>query len=151
MLASLHFPTNQPAAARLIAMGIDPATVHMVGSAAIDRIRATTLLTREELCAELGLSGGPFVLANWQPDGDNAGLRAIFDAFASLKTSPLEWSVGPYDEDNDVLLDCVEAVWATPGADPGQDQVTALITERSGKPPRAMSPRFTSPPCAIAR
>lgn len=53
-LSHLHFPTNQPAAQRLLQMGEDPRHVHVVGSTAIDAIRKLTLLTRAELEADLG-------------------------------------------------------------------------------------------------
>lgn len=55
-LSHLHFPTNQPAADRLLQMGEDPRNVHVVGSTAIDAIRRLTLLTRSELEADLGIT-----------------------------------------------------------------------------------------------
>ncbi len=54
-LAHLHFPTNEPAAARLLQMGEDPRYVHVVGSTAIDAIRSLTRLTRPEIEQELGV------------------------------------------------------------------------------------------------
>lgn len=54
-LSHLHFPTNRPAAERLLQMGEDPRHVHVVGSTAIDAIRELTLLPRPELEAELGV------------------------------------------------------------------------------------------------
>ncbi len=67
-LAHLHFPTNEPAAARLIQMGEDPQHVHVVGSTAIDAIRNLTLLTRAEIERDLGVALRPRnVLVTFHP------------------------------------------------------------------------------------
>ncbi|MEX2214939.1 MAG: UDP-N-acetylglucosamine 2-epimerase [Phycisphaeraceae bacterium] len=55
-LSHLHFPSNAPAAARIVQMGEDPARVHGVGSPGLDAIRTMSFLSREELEASLGLS-----------------------------------------------------------------------------------------------
>ncbi len=53
-LAHLHFPDNRDSACRLIQMGEDPATVHMVGSPQIDRILQTKVFSREDTFREVG-------------------------------------------------------------------------------------------------
>lgn len=54
-MAHLHFPTNQPAARRLIAMGEDPARVHVAGNPALDKLRHFRPIAREAFFAEVDL------------------------------------------------------------------------------------------------
>jgi UDP-hydrolysing UDP-N-acetyl-D-glucosamine 2-epimerase len=56
-LAHLHFATNAASAARLRAMGENPARVHVVGCPGIDRLRTTKLMAEEDARARVGLVG----------------------------------------------------------------------------------------------
>ena len=119
-LSHLHFPTNQPAADRLLQMGEDPARVHMVGDPGIDRNMATELLGRDETFAAVGLaptfrpatnrswaSPAQCLLVNFHPNtlGDT---RAELDALSrALHARPRGVSVvliGPNaDAGNDII------------------------------------------------
>lgn len=54
-MSHLHFPTNAPAARRLIAMGEDPARVHVVGNPALDKLRDFRPLERTAFLDAVGL------------------------------------------------------------------------------------------------
>jgi UDP-hydrolysing UDP-N-acetyl-D-glucosamine 2-epimerase len=83
-LAHLHFPTHDEAAQRIRQMGEEPWRVFEYGSASIDRIRATPLLSREETLAAVGLpaDANKVILLNWQSTGVNhhRGLLAALGA-----------------------------------------------------------------------
>ena len=55
-LAHLHFPTNEPAAHRIAAMGEPRARIHAVGSTGLDRIRAVADPGRTATFAALGIA-----------------------------------------------------------------------------------------------
>jgi UDP-N-acetylglucosamine 2-epimerase (non-hydrolysing)/GDP/UDP-N,N'-diacetylbacillosamine 2-epimerase (hydrolysing) len=55
-MASLHFTSTETARARVISMGEEPWRVHRAGAPSLDHLRRSTLLTRTELEATLGLS-----------------------------------------------------------------------------------------------
>lgn len=59
-LSHIHFPTNLTSAERIIQMGEDPASVHMVGCPGIDRILNTKLFTYAECIEFLNLKVNPF-------------------------------------------------------------------------------------------
>ena len=54
-MAHLHFVTNADAARRVRQLGEDPASVHLVGSPALDRLRTFEAVPREAFLAEVGL------------------------------------------------------------------------------------------------
>ena len=54
-MAHLHFTSTEGARARVISMGEEPWRVHHAGAPSLDHIRRSSLLTREELEATLGL------------------------------------------------------------------------------------------------
>ena len=53
-MAHLHFATNEQSARRLLQMGEDPISVHVVGSPGIDAIRQVELMDRNSLEASMG-------------------------------------------------------------------------------------------------
>lgn len=55
-LASLHFPTHQDAADRLVAMGAPVARVHNVGSPAVDRLLALPLVSDADAFPPTGIA-----------------------------------------------------------------------------------------------
>ena len=57
-MAHLHFPSNQPAADRLIQMGEEPERIHTIGSTGLDQIRHMTFLSKDVFFERLGLNPG---------------------------------------------------------------------------------------------
>jgi UDP-N-acetylglucosamine 2-epimerase (non-hydrolysing)/GDP/UDP-N,N'-diacetylbacillosamine 2-epimerase (hydrolysing) len=67
-LASIHFTSTETARRRVIAMGEEPWRVHWAGAPSLDHLRRSTLFTRAELEARLGLTlTPPTVLAAYHP------------------------------------------------------------------------------------
>jgi len=87
-ISNLHFPTNAPAATRLIRMGEDPADVFMLGSPSADRIATTPVMIRADTLAAVGLPENTrsFVLANWQADTTEAEAE-WWEALKALRPS----------------------------------------------------------------
>ena len=88
-LAHLHFTSTQTARNRVIAMGEEPWRVHRAGAPSLDHLRRSTLLSRTELEAKLGLSlHTPTLLAAWHPvtilRDTNAEADALFSAVAQV-------------------------------------------------------------------
>ena len=88
-LAHLHFTSTQTARNRVIAMGEEPWRVHRAGAPSLDHLRRSTLLSRTELDAKLGLSlHTPTLLAAWHPvtilRDTNAEADALFSALAQV-------------------------------------------------------------------
>lgn len=102
-LAHLHLVSHSVHAKRVVAMGEDPATVHVVGAPGLDNLHRGDLATRDELERDLGIAlQPPVVLVTLHP--------------ATLGASP-ESEVG-------ALADAMDRVDATyvitlPNADPG--------------------------------
>lgn len=55
-MSHLHFVTTEEAARRVRQMGEDPAHVFVVGSPGLDKIRTTTLLSRDDFFRQVGLA-----------------------------------------------------------------------------------------------
>jgi UDP-N-acetylglucosamine 2-epimerase (non-hydrolysing)/GDP/UDP-N,N'-diacetylbacillosamine 2-epimerase (hydrolysing) len=55
-MAHLHFTSTETARARVISMGEEPWRVHRAGAPSLDHLRRSTLLTRAELEARLGIA-----------------------------------------------------------------------------------------------
>ncbi len=55
-LAHLHFVSNEAAARRVAQLGEDPATIFLVGSPGLDRIRQTRPISRHEFFSTIGLT-----------------------------------------------------------------------------------------------
>ena len=88
-LAHLHFTSTETARNRVIAMGEEPWRVHRAGAPSLDHLRRSTLLSRTELDAKLGLSlQTPTLLAAWHPvtilRDTNAEADALFSALAQV-------------------------------------------------------------------
>ena len=67
-LSHLHLVSHRDHARRVISMGEDPATVHVVGAPGLDNLRREDLATRAELERELGISlEPPVVLVTLHP------------------------------------------------------------------------------------
>lgn len=66
-LAHLHLTSHPAHAQRVIAMGEDPSSVHVVGAPGLDNLRRTDLATRAELERDLGSLPSPLVLVTLHP------------------------------------------------------------------------------------
>jgi len=67
-MAAIHFTSTETARRRVIAMGEEPWRVHRAGAPSLDHLRRSTLLTRAELEARLGVRlARPTVLAAYHP------------------------------------------------------------------------------------
>ena len=87
-LAHIHFTSTPTARRRVIAMGEEPARVHLAGAPSLDHIARSTLLDRTALEAKLGLTlKPPTLLAAWHPvtilHDTNAEADALFAALAA--------------------------------------------------------------------
>jgi UDP-N-acetylglucosamine 2-epimerase (non-hydrolysing)/GDP/UDP-N,N'-diacetylbacillosamine 2-epimerase (hydrolysing) len=123
-LAHLHFVSSEANRRRVIAMGEDPASVHVVGAPGLDNAFRSDLPDRAALAADLGLGlEPPVVLVTVHPatlDADPAGTaRAVATA-----------------------MDAVPATYVVtlPNVDPGADEVAATM-RASADGPRRLSVR----------
>ncbi|WP_353068378.1 UDP-N-acetylglucosamine 2-epimerase [Tunturibacter empetritectus] len=88
-LAHLHFTSTHTARARVIAMGEEPWRVHRAGAPSLDHLRRSTLLTRNQLEAALGLPlTGPITVVAYHPvtllPNHTAEAEALFKALEHL-------------------------------------------------------------------
>lgn len=68
-MASVHFPSCEESARRVIAMGEDPASVHNVGGLGDENIRKMELLSKDALAEVLGFSPDePYLLVTFHPE-----------------------------------------------------------------------------------
>jgi len=110
-LAQLHLVSSDEHARRVIAMGEDPASVHVVGAPGLDNLARPDLPFRAELEADLGHSlEPPVVLVTVQPE--------------TLATDPLAAATA--------VAGAIAAVPATyvvtlPNADPAGDRVREIV------------------------
>ncbi len=112
-LAQLHLVSHEEYAARVIAMGEDPATVHVVGAPGIDAAFRADLLDPDALAADLGIDlEAPVVVVTVHPatlDPDPAAV--VEPVVAAMLAVPASYVV------------------TMPNADPGGDRVRAALTE----------------------
>jgi UDP-hydrolysing UDP-N-acetyl-D-glucosamine 2-epimerase len=122
-LAHLHLVSHEEHARRVIAMGEDPASVHVVGAPGLDNLHRDDLPARDELEARLGIRlEPPVVVVTVHPatlDPDPAGAaRAVAQA---MDTVPATYVV------------------TLPNADPGGDEVGAVMTAAGTGPARCVT------------
>ena len=92
-LSQLHFTTHQLHANRVLQMGEDPSTVHVVGPPGVDNLFRSDLPDRAELLSSLDIhdpSPGPLVAVTIHPttlskDGILAETKAVADALAGVE------------------------------------------------------------------
>jgi UDP-hydrolysing UDP-N-acetyl-D-glucosamine 2-epimerase len=111
-LAHLHLVSHEEYRRRVVALGEDPASIHIVGSPSLDAAFRADLPDRAALEAELGSLEPPVVIVTVQPETLGADPAAV---------------AGPVVE----AMKRVEATYVItlPNADPGNDAVrTALRT-----------------------
>lgn len=122
-LAHLHLVSHAEHGRRVVAMGEDPATVHVVGAPALDNLRRDDLATREDLEQHLGLSlVAPVVLVTLHP--------------ATLGGSP--------ESEVAALADAMDRVPATyvitlPNADPGAAVIRRRLVEAGARDRRCVA------------
>ena len=90
-LSTIHFTATEDSRRRLVQMGEDPASVHLVGSPGIDTILSTRLLGRAELERVLAVtSGDPMMLVTYHSaTADRQGsLDGIDNLLVALRAFP---------------------------------------------------------------
>lgn len=122
-IARLHFTSTRTYAARIIQMGEDPATVHVVGATGLDNIMAVPRLSRAELTQSLGLElgGYPLIVATHHPitaAQKEAALAEIGEVLAALERVP-EATV----------------IFTQANADPGNTAITEAISAYAARDP----------------
>jgi UDP-hydrolysing UDP-N-acetyl-D-glucosamine 2-epimerase len=119
-LADLHLVSHEEHAQRVIAMGEDPTTVHVVGAPALDNLRRDDLATREELEKFLGVAlEPPVVLVTLHP--------------ATLGGDPAHEAAA--------MIEAMDEVQATyiitlPNTDPGAAAIRERLVAASKRPRR---------------
>jgi UDP-hydrolysing UDP-N-acetyl-D-glucosamine 2-epimerase len=119
-LAHLHLVSHEEHAARVIAMGEDPATVHVVGAPGLDAIARTDLPDRAALAADLGIDlRAPVVVVTVHPATLDADPAAAAMAVAAA-------------------MDRVPATYVVtlPNVDPGAAAVRDALTSAASGPGR---------------
>lgn len=117
-LATWHFPTYNGALSRLInGLSVPGARAWNVGSPAIDRIKATSLLPAGQVFQEIGLGNCErYCVLNWQPEtaakDPNAGLGAILGALESYTGGIV--AVGQNDDVGSPEATALITAWAKP-------------------------------------
>ncbi len=123
-LAHLHLVSHPIYRARVIAMGEDPATVHVVGAPGTDNLHRGDVANRAELEATLGLPlTPPVVVVTVHP--------------TTLAADPAADAAATF-----AAMDLVPATYVITGAntDPGHERVEAEVARALGRPGRVVVP-----------
>jgi UDP-N-acetylglucosamine 2-epimerase (non-hydrolysing) len=118
-LAHLHLVSRPEHGERVVAMGEDPAAVHVVGAPGLDNLHRADLAGRDELEAFLGIRlVPPVVVVTLHPATYGGDPRAEAAAVAAA-------------------MEAVEATYVVtlPNADPGGQEIRAVL-EEAARPPR---------------
>jgi UDP-hydrolysing UDP-N-acetyl-D-glucosamine 2-epimerase len=114
-MAHIHFVTNEESAARVRQLGEDPASVHVVGTPALDQIRSLNLMNREELAADLGfafrkqnmiVTFHPVTLASQSSDDQ---FQALLDSLAELDDMGIIFTKPNSDPEGRKLIEILES------------------------------------------
>ena len=125
-MAHLHFVTNEAAAARVRQLGEDPSHVFNTGSPGLDYLKRTSLLQRRQLESELGIrfrqrnllvTFHPATLETESPAVQFSALLAALDTVAMQAPTTI--------------------VFTLPNADPGNQEIAALIARYVAAHPNA--------------
>lgn len=117
-IARLHFTSTRTYADRIIQMGEDPATVHVVGATGLDNIMTVDRMSKAALAESLGLSldaGSPLIVATHHPvtaERKDVALAEIGTVLAGLDTVP------------DAIV-----IFTQANADPGNAAITQAISD----------------------
>jgi UDP-hydrolysing UDP-N-acetyl-D-glucosamine 2-epimerase len=123
-MSHLHLVGNEDAAARIKAMGEDPATVHVVGDPLLDNLHRTDLATQSDLEAFVkGPLHGPVVLVTLHPA--TLGISPEVECFALVQA-----------------MGEVEATYVItqPNSDPGHEAIRSLLLVAARNPRRYFVP-----------
>jgi UDP-hydrolysing UDP-N-acetyl-D-glucosamine 2-epimerase len=120
--SSVHCVAHEDYAARVIQLGEQPGTVHVVGALGIDQLSSTALKTREELEQHLGIALGDRVfLVTYHPvtSGESDALSEVSELVAALEAIPeatVIVTMPNADPDHHVIVDVLrEAASRHPG------------------------------------
>jgi UDP-hydrolysing UDP-N-acetyl-D-glucosamine 2-epimerase len=119
-LSHLHLVSHEEHARRVIRLGEDRATVHVVGAPGLDAAARPDLPTREALSADLGIDLlPPVVLVTVHPETASSDPVAVARAVVAA-------------------MDAVPATYviSLPNSDPGADEVRALLLGAAQAPGR---------------
>ncbi|MFZ4764498.1 MAG: UDP-N-acetylglucosamine 2-epimerase [Roseimicrobium sp.] len=117
-LSHLHFTSHPIHAARVIALGEDPATVHVVGAPGLDNLHRDDIPSREALEAHLGIPlHPPVVLVTLHP----ATLSADLATEVSAVTQAMQTVNATY-------------VITLPNSDPGNEAIRAAMIKAADSP-----------------
>lgn len=118
-MSHLHLVSHPDYAQRIAAMGEDPATIHVMGSPALDNLQRTDLATRAELEELLGMKlAAPVVVVTMHPTtlsaaaGDEIG--AVVDAMA-LVPATYVITMPNSDPGNEAVREALRRAAAAPG------------------------------------
>ncbi len=116
-LAHIHFPANQPAADRIVRMGEDPATVHVVGCPRIDVV------------AEIAATTGDGLDAQWLEREGVGGHVDLDKPFLVVSQHPVTTEYGEGERQiTETLMALVElgmpAIMLWPNVDAGSEDVS---------------------------
>ncbi len=122
-LAHLHLVSRPEHAARVIALGEDPASVHVVGAPGLDNAGRTDLPDRAALSADLGLDlVAPVVVVTVHPatlEADPAGL--VGSVIAAMDAVPATYVV------------------TLPNSDPGAETIRSALLDAVAAGPRRVA------------
>jgi UDP-hydrolysing UDP-N-acetyl-D-glucosamine 2-epimerase len=120
--SSVHCVAHEDYAARVIQLGEQPHTVHVVGALGIDQLASSALKTREQLERDLGIAlGDPLFLATYHPvtSGDSDALSEVSELVAALEAiteATVIVTMPNADPDHHVIVDALrEAASRHPG------------------------------------
>ena len=119
--SSVHCVAHVDYAARVMQLGEQPATVHVVGALGIDQLSSTALKTREQLEESLGITlRDPLFLVTYHPvtSGERDALAEVSALVAALEEIP----------DATVIV-------TMPNADPDHQVITDVLRERASHHP----------------
>jgi len=120
-LSHLHLVSHEEHARRVVALGEDPASVHVVGAPGLDAAVREDLPSRDDLARHLGLAlDAPVVLVTVQP----ATLEPNPTAAASAVVAAMDAVAATY-------------VITLPNTDPDGDAIRDLLVTAAAKPGRA--------------
>lgn len=117
--ASVHCVAHGDYAARVIQLGEQPDTVHVVGALGVDQLSSTPLKTREDLEQHLGVAlRDPLFLVTYHPvtSGDSDALAEVSALVEALEAVP----------DSTVIL-------TMPNADPGHQIIVDVLRDAADR------------------
>lgn len=115
-IARLHFTSSQPYGNRIVQMGEDPATVHVVGATGLDNILSEPRMSREELANDLGLAldGSPLIVATHHPvtaeksAADQAEIGEVLEALNAYQEATVIFTQANADMGNLAITRAVQ-------------------------------------------